>query len=481
MTAFRTPLTGHSWIQEPYLAFHPERDQDHSRHPLQGLVEYGPYSQAILQRVTDPIRVAVIAPAGELGRVDALLRELEGRHQPRERKQYLPVFLGMSRIFRVRAVAADVAARFELPRTLDEKLAASPQPHLILADALTRAINQLQTVRFSFDVLLILLLQRWMPAFWGGENEDFDLHDYLKAVTAQRNLPTQIVREDRALAYPCRCSVAWRLSIALYTKAGGIPWKLVSTETDTAFIGLSYALRPRPGGSHFVTCCSQVFNADGTGLEFIAYSPSDVEVEVVNGKNPFLTRTATQRVMSRSLSLYQQRHGGSIPRRIVVHKTTEFKSDEVDGCFDVLRATEAIDLVQIQQDTAWRGVLFERPRSGAKARPGAYPMLRGSYLPLGGREVLLWTQGDAPDAVESAHYFKEGKGIPAPLLLRRFAGHGGWEQSCRDVLGLTKMDWNTDNLYDRLPVTIGFAQTLARVVKRLDRIGSQPFQFRLFM
>ena len=65
--------------------------------------------------------------------------------------------------------------------------------------------------------------------------------------------------------------------------------------------------------------------------------------------------------------------------------------------------------------------------------------------------------------------------------LRRFAGHGGWEQGCLDVLGLTKMNWNTDNLYDRLPVTIGFAQTLARVVKRLDRIGSQPFQFRLFM
>jgi hypothetical protein len=481
MKPVRAPLPGYGQVQEPFLAFHPEREQDRSHHPLQGLVEHGPYSQAILQRVTDPIRVALIAPAGELVRLEGLLKELEARHQPRERKQYLPVFLGMSRIFRVRAVAADTAARFELAATLEQELVASAQPHLVLAEALTRAINQLERVRFSFDVLLVYLPQRWMPGFWGGPDEDFDLHDYLKAVTAARNLPMQIVREDSALAYPCRCSVAWRLSIALYTKAGGIPWKLVATESDTAYIGLSYALRAGAEGTKFITCCSQVFNADGTGLEFIAYSPSEVEVEVAEGRNPFLSRHAMQRVMSRSLSLYQHRHSGAIPRRIVVHKTTEFKSDEVNGCFDVLRATEAIDLVQIQQDTGWRGVLFEPPRSAGKARPAPYPVLRGSYLSLGPREVLLWTQGDVPDAVEAAHYFKEGKGIPAPLLLRRFAGHGGWEQGCLDVLGLTKMNWNTDNLYDRLPVTIGFAQTLARVVKRLDRIGSQPFQFRLFM
>lgn len=481
MSAARIPFPGHSRVPEPYLSFHPERDQDRSRHPLQGLVDHGPYSQAILQRVTDPIRVAFIAPAGELGRLDGLLRELEGRHQPRERKQYLPEFIGMSRIFRVRAVPADPATRLELPEPLEAEIASIAQPHLVLAEALTRAVNRLLSVRSMFDVLFIYLPQRWMPAFWGPESEDFDLHDYLKAVTAERCLPMQIVREDKALAYPCRCSVAWRLSIALYTKAGGIPWKLVPSDPGTAYVGLSYALRARPGGPQFVTCCSQVFDADGTGLEFVAYSPSEVDVTVVDGKNPHLSRHAMQRVMSRSLSLYQHRHGGAIPRRMVVHKTTEFKPDEVDGCFDVLRATESIDLVQIQQDTGWRGVLIEKPRGGGKGRPGSYPLLRGSYLHLGGREALLWTQGDVPDAVEASHYFKEGKGIPSPLLLRRFAGHGGWEQNCRDVLGLTKMDWNTDNLYDRLPVTIGFAQTLARVVKRLERVSSQPFQFRFFM
>jgi hypothetical protein len=71
-----------------------------------------------------------------------------------------------------------------------------------------------------------------------------------------RGIPFQIVRESGALAYHCRCSVMWRQGIALYAKAGGVPWKLADTSDDVAFIGLSYALRSS-GSGRFVTCCSQ--------------------------------------------------------------------------------------------------------------------------------------------------------------------------------------------------------------------------------
>jgi hypothetical protein len=375
----------------------------------------------------------------------------------------------------------------ELPASFEDELAASRSPHILLADRLTREIQALNLHRHAFDVLMIFLPGRWQPAFWGGDGEDFDLHDFLKAVTAVQGIPLQIINDgdpSSALEYYCRCSVAWRLGIALYCKAGGVPWKLAPSDDGTAFIGLSYALRPNVAeGARFVTCCSQVFDADGAGLEFIAYSPEEVEVEIdERGENPFLSRAEMRRVMSRSLSLYQRRHGGRAPRRVVVHKTTEFKDNEVGGCFDALHVAGEVHLLQIQQNTPWRGLLIERPkRSDDRAVPGRYPLLRGSYLPLSGRETLLWTQGDAPGAVAASHYFKEGKGIPSPLLLRRYAGHGGWEQSCSEVLSLTKMDWNTDSLYDRLPVTIGFAQTLARVIKRMGHLGSRVFPFRLFI
>ena len=70
----------------------------------------------------------------------------------------------------------------------------------------------------------------------------------------------------------------WRIGLALYAKAGGVPWKIADSEPDTVYIGISYAVRPansdRP---RFVTCCSQVFDSDGSGLEFIAYDAHEVE------------------------------------------------------------------------------------------------------------------------------------------------------------------------------------------------------------
>ena len=55
-----------------------------------------------------------------------------------------------------------------------------------------------------------------------------------------------------------------------------------------------------------------------------------------------------------------------------------------------------------------------------------------------------------------------------------YAGRGGWDSACRDVLGLTKMDWNNDSLYDRLPVTMSYAQVLAQTVKRMSDLAPTP-------
>jgi len=465
-------------LREPDLAFHPDRPEDRSPHPLAGLVNFGPFSRSTVNAVLDPIRVAAIAPAGGSRLIDGLLAELEGHHTPRERRVYLVDFPGFTRVFGLRVVSSP--ERIELPASLDRDIATSPTPHLFLAESVTRALAALQAQQQQFEVVLIYLPKRWSRGFYGPAGEDFDLHDYIKAMSAVRGIPVQIVREESALAYPCRCSVMWRLGIALYCKAGGVPWKLAETEPDTAFVGLSYSTRAadHEATPRFVTCCSQVFDADGAGLEFIAYETSGFHLE---RENPFLNRAEMRRVMARSLALYQRRHAGRAPKGVTVHKSTPFTLEEMDGCFDAWQGVETLDLIQVQQDSAWRGVGIHAPESGSKGIAGQYPCERGSYLTLGGREVLLWTQGNAPRAVGGRNFYKEGKGVPTPLRLVRFAGHGGWESACRDVLGLTKMDWNNDSLYDRLPVTMSYAQVLARTIKRMSELTPRPYEFRFFM
>jgi hypothetical protein len=471
-------LPAYRQLPEPPLLFHATRPDDRNVHPLKGLLAFGPYSRSVPYTLFDPIRVAIIAPHGALTAIDGLLAEIERRQTPKERRNYLVEFPGFSRVFGVRVVTGPAPTRIELPPQLGAEIAEAVRPHMVLAEALTRALARLETVRTEFDVVIIYLPDAWQRC-WTSEDEDFDLHDYLKAITASRGMPSQIVREDKALTYFCRASVAWRLGIALYCKAGGVPWKLADAPTDTAYIGLSYAMRDSENTSaRFVTCCSQVFDAEGGGLEFIAYETDDIRIE---RDNPFLTRADMRRVMARSLRLYQGSHGGESPRRIVVHKSTEFKSEEVDGCFDALNVPE-VELIQIQDDVPWRAVLLDRPPPGQnKAPPANYPVERGAMLQLGGREALVWTQGNAPSAVDGKNFFKEGKGIPAPLLLRRFAGHGALDTVCSAVLALSKMDWNNDSLYDRLPVTVSYAQVLARTVRRMPKLAPTPYPFRLFM
>jgi hypothetical protein len=472
-------LAPHVWLPEPILSFHPDRGSDREAHPLRGLLRFGPYSKGL---VSDPIRVATIAPAGESAKLYGFMRELVTRAKPRERKEYLPEWPGFRTVFNLDLRGAGKGCHIELDAALEQELANAARPHVVLAERLVRNVQLLDARRADFDVLFIYLPRRWERSYVGGSDEDFDLHDHIKATTALRRMPVQLVREDRALAYSCRASVMWRIGLALYAKAGGVPWKLSDTDPETAHIGISYAVRPvesdRP---RFVTCCSQVFDADGAGLEFVAYDAHEVEVQ---RENPFLSRTEMFRVMSRSMGLYRHRHAGRSPRRVIVHKTTEFKHDEVEGCLEALHLCEAVDLIQIVEDVSWRGALIDAadPKRDPKGGAAPYPVQRGTLLGLGSFEALLWTHGDARGVAEQGRsYFQGARGTPRPIRLVRHAGHGPWDEAARSILALTKMDWNNDALYDPLPVTLGYAKVLARVVKRMRGLGNAPYQFRFFM
>src|SRR5262249_19755734 len=151
---------------------------------------------------------------------------------------------------------------------------------------------------------------------------------------------------------------------------------------------------------------------------------------------------------------------------------TEFKRDEVDGCMEALHLCEAVDLVQIVEDAGWRGSRIDEAPGARKGRAAAYPVARGTVVGLGPRDALLWTHGDVSGISDRGGYFQGGRSPPRPIRLVRHAGHGPWDDTARAALALSKMDWNNDALYNSLPVTIGYAKVLARVVKRMRGLGS---------
>lgn len=467
-------LPGYLRISEPPLLFHSERITDQHVHPLQGLIKYGPYSRSLERPLPDPIRVAFVVPKNDASKMNVIWNNFSRVIEPVYLKDYLPTFPGFEPAFKVRLVAAKGCHE---TLDIDKSALEQGQPHKILADQFASAINRLKAKRAEFDVVIIYLPLSWAIGFEGGSNDDFDLHDFIKAQTASARIPVQLIKESTA-DYRCPASITWNLSLALYTKAGGLPWRLATSQAGTAFIGLSYALKPGDETNRFVSCCSQIFDASGTGLRFLTYG---TEAATVERKNPFLSKNEMARLMSRSLALYQGDRAGQIPSRVVVHKSTHFTPEEVAGCREALKRVGDLELLQIQEDTLWRAIPFG-DINGTQT-PSASPAKRGMYLPIGTREVLLWTSGDSPEAAAAgkSYFYKEKNSIPAPILIRRFAGHGDWEKVCEEVVNLTKMNWNNDSLYDHMPVTLSYAGVLARIIKRMPSIASGTYDFRYFM
>jgi hypothetical protein len=156
--------------------------------------------------------------------------------------------------------------------------------------------------------------------------------------------------------------------MALYAKAGGTPYKLAAgrmLDPSAAYIGLAYGIcgAGRPGHG-FVVCCSQLFDGQGGGLEFVAY---DLTGEI-DPANPLLDRAQMRTVLSRSLGIYADRHADRRPGQLVVHKAFPFTEEETRGAAEAWGRGEYLTCVSLTRH-AWRGVLVTAANDPGPAAP----------------------------------------------------------------------------------------------------------------
>lgn len=477
-------------LTEPALAFSPDDANARDIHPLRGLANFGPLSKHAIARFSPQLRVALVGPESGQKGVIGLMKLLQGRQQPNDRSGYVPAYLGFETIFGVPFHAAPPSARIVWPDRLEEfSFGGTPEEKLVTG--FRDALSRLELVRDQFDIVVVHLPDAWRTAL---KRPQFDAHDALKAMGATYGIPTQVLN-DRVFAYAktYAANVAWRLSIALYVKAGGIPWKLapISGVPDgTAYIGLAYALRSIGDETHFVTCCSQVFDMDGGGMQFVAFEARDPVTDVREAKrNPFLTRADMRAVLARSLAIYQKRNGGQLPKRLVVHKTTSFKPEELQGVCDATTSIGELECLEIGTRAAWRGIWMvtnpkwtgANPKKEPRSIADGYPVPRGILQVCSGTSCLVWVAGNVPGASSKGDYYQGGKSIPRPVMLTRHVGRGPFDLVALEALALTKMDWNNDALYDPAPVTIRYSQRLARTIANVPDLPKNTYPYRLFM
>jgi len=106
------------------------------------------------------------------------------------------------------------------------------------------------------------------------------------------------------------------------------------------------------------------------------------------------------------------------------------------------------------------GVRVRSEKLGLKLyRPGTRPVIRGTFLKLSRSNCYLWASGFKP---RLRTY--DGWEVPVPLRIDVQHGDADIEQVAKDILGLTKLNYNTSHLGDSEPVTVLFSNAVGEIL-----------------
>ena len=464
-------------LPEPKLVFASSRGETNAEetHPIRGITTNYPFDYALTLKGFAPnVTLGMVCPTSLQVPVSRFFNQLHSRQatQPAD-AEYLVDFPGFEGVFRLPVnVPHPGESRWtsvEEPGSGDHSAEAR-----VLSTNIVRAIEQLHA--HGTSAVIIVVPDRWEP--WTKIDSDdakFDLHDFVKAFCVQRGIATQFLRES-TLRDPQTCRVMWWLSLALYAKAMRTPWVLRGLNDGTAFVGLGFSLdRNAPRGSHVLLGCSHIYNSRGEGME---YRLSKIENPIMRGKNPFMSQDDAARVGRTIQELYFTARG-DLPRRVVIHKQTPFIAEERAGLLDGLRGVNSVDLIEIST-TPLRYVASKHLGNG-RFDEDQWPVKRGTVVKLDAYSALVWVHGLAAALNPGRKYFQGKRRIPSPLLIRRHVGDTELVTVAEEILALSKMDWNSFDMYQRFPATLQSSGEIARIGALLQRFGNLSYDYRLFI
>ncbi len=488
-TVFSRRLIHHQGVQygEPELVFAPKdpgmRQAPKDFHPMRGVSNNKPYDYGVAtgMRKDEPIRLAVVCPKSEASKFKTFLsRQLSTIDSMGVNKAYLLSFPGFQQAFATQLVVPDPGTEnwsfsTDPVNTESIKVAAAELRNMLIA-----SIDKL-TKDGQNKVVLLFIPMRWLEfTSYDIDNEHYDLHDYLKAYCAERGIATQFIKED-TLEDPLQCQIAWWLSLSYYVKSLRTPWVLDSLDKETAFAGIGYSVQSQGNHSEIVLGCSHIYNSMGQGLK---YRLSKVEDQLFwdRQKRPHLSYNDAYKFGASIIDMFY-RTMDEFPKRVVIHKRTFFTRDEIAGLKDSLlgNGISTIDLIEVNFEDDMRYVAAKIQANGMPDIDN-FALPRGTCVLLNATEALLWTHGVVP-SVEN-QYFKfylGGRFIPGPLRIRKHFGHGDLGVIASEILGLTKMNWNSFDLYSQLPATVNSSNEIARIGRLLSKREGITYDYRYFI
>lgn len=299
---------------------------------------------------------------------------------------------------------------------------------------------------------------------------EVNFHNQLKAKILSSRIVTQIIRESK-IAYEdifnpkqieeeqkFETAKAWNISNTLYYKLGGLPWKLGDVRDGVCYLGLVYKKTESDSNNKNACCAAQMFLDSGDGMVFRGnvgpwWNPQSGEFH--------LSEQDAFEIISQSLEAYHNRFN-SYPNEIFVHAKTFFDDTEWGGFEEAVAGKSKIIGIRIRENNAFK--LY---------RQFQYCVPRGTMLQYDERRAFLWTKGFIPR-------FKTQIGLETPnsIDVAITRGNADIDIVCRDILSLTKLNYNACIYGDGVPVTLKFADSIGEILTagRDIKTGVLPFK-----
>lgn len=308
------------------------------------------------------------------------------------------------------------------------------------------------------------------------QESKLDFRDLLKARAMQEKQPTQLIlpatydatkrrrrrgKTDQTESLQDDATRAWNFYTALYYKAIGTPWRLVRDPRDltTCYMGISFY--KTLDQSKLFTSTAQIFNERGDGVILKGGAAKLTK----DDKKPYLQSEDAFKLLSDVLTAYRREHQ-TLPARIVLHKSSKFVLEEVDGF-----------RVALEQHNIGTADFLSLSKSFTRLfRYGNYPPLRGTLLSLDEQTHILYTRG-------SVDFFATypGKYPPRSLQFQCERVEQTPKYLAGEILALTKMNWNNTQ-FDRFdPITIRAARQVGDVLKYLGENDHYEPYYRFYM
>ncbi|AYN67313.1 hypothetical protein HZY62_08620 [Maribacter polysiphoniae] len=307
-------------------------------------------------------------------------------------------------------------------------------------------------------------------------NYDAQFHDQFKARLLKHTIPTQIFREStlawrdfkNAFGLPIRDfskiegHLAWTISTAAFYKAGGKPWKLSDVRNGVCYLGLVYKKVEKSKNPRNACCAAQMFLDNGDGTVFKGevgpwYNPK-------NGQYHLEPKEA-KALLSQSLQSYKEQIG-EYPKEVFIHAKTRFNHQEWDAFLEVT-----------PKETNLVGVTISKTKPLKLYKTeGDYTILRGNAYVVNERSAFLWTVGYVPK-IQTALSME----VPNPLFIEINKGEADIKQVLKDILSLTKLNYNACIFADGEPVTLRFADKIGEILTASTDIKTPPLAFKYYI